>query len=141
MDQIQCNADFADYLVAAGACQQDLADKMSKRAKSSWSPLGMLLINTGVLRMKDVAKILSVQAESPKRLFGDVAVELGLCTEPDIQEAIQVQARECPHVLDLAFESDEVDQVLLISAVKMYVRQTERVLDRLNDALLETSTS
>ena len=137
MDQLTFNPEFAEYLVATGACDRTVADEMINVAGRAWIPLGMILVREKFLRLKQIAKILAFQADDPHSLFGDVAVHLGFCTSEQIKEAMNIQRRECPHVLDLALDDARVDQDKLHEAMRVYIRYAERMLDRLSDALLE----
>lgn len=88
--------------------------------------------------MKEVGRVLTAQADHPKVLFGSMAVELGLCTEADINDVIAAQKKRCPHVLDLALADERVNSEKLMVAVKAYIRHAEEMLARLDDAVLES---
>ncbi len=96
----------------------------------------MVLVETKKLRIRDIAKILSAQSEEPCCLFGDAAVRIGICTHEEIQEALEYQQKNCPHVLDLAMEDERVDQKVLMQALRRYLRHAERLIDRMTDALV-----
>ena len=135
MDQMQSNPEFANFLVAYGACSQDLANEMTQKSNYSWTPLGMILIESKKLRMRDVGQILTVQADNPTKLFGALAVELGLCEQADLEEAMIAQRGQCPNIFDLALEEEGVDQKKLMLAVREYIRSSERTLARMSEAL------
>lgn len=137
MDQLLANTDFAQHLVAFGACSQQVADELTQKAKKAWVPLGMMLVNAGKLRMKQVGEILKYQADDPKALFGDIAVKLGFVTNDELSEALHAQASRCPHVLDMAAADERIDREKYQEALRSYVRHVERRLDRLNDAVIE----
>jgi chain length determinant protein tyrosine kinase EpsG len=52
--------------------------------------IGVILVDTGRLSVKDAEKILRLQKEQGKR-FGDAAIELGLVTQDDIRFALSQQ--------------------------------------------------
>ena len=136
MDQMYANPDLADFLVNHKACSRELANDISSTSEEGWVPLGMILINSGKLNMRQVGAILSAQADAPGKLFGNQAIELGHITQEELAEALAAQADQCPHVLDLALGNEGVDQKILILAVREYIRFNERTLARISDSLI-----
>ena len=136
MDQLQAKTGLAVQLVKTKACTEDVADELVKASLEQWIPLGMILVKRKKLRIRDLSRILSYQALNPRELFGDVAVLLGICTEADITDALRHQDMHCPHVLDLALHDERVDQARLMQAIRLHIRGVERLVDRLDDALL-----
>ena len=141
LDQITVNTSIADWLVEHECCDRSTVEQMATQSREAWVPLGMILLREKNLSLKEVFSVLSEQAVRPKALFGDLAVELGACTAEQIDEAMATQREDCPHVLDLALASPEIDNEKLLPALVMYVRQIERVLDRLMDAVGERTTA
>ncbi|MBI1382404.1 MAG: hypothetical protein GC161_15105 [Planctomycetaceae bacterium] len=131
MEQVNPNVTLASFLLLHGACDASIAKELSEVCRNKWLPLGAILRRDAGLKMKDVARILSAQADEPTVLFGDMAVRLGICKREEIEAARVAQAEECPHVIDLALADPRVDQERVMNALREYLRYTERVLDQL----------
>ncbi len=131
MEQMHANHTLAHFLVHTGACSQEVADEFRQTARKNWKPLGLFLRETCGLSLKDIARVLGEQAMRPTMLFGDLAVELGVCTREQIDAARTMQRQECPHVLDMALADPRVDRDKCLAALRDYVRFTERMLDQL----------
>lgn len=136
MDQLAANTQFASSVVRFGLCDQEQADRIAHQVSRRWMPLGKILIRTKKLTIKQSGAVFSEQADQPRKLFGELAVELGFCTQEDVDEAIVYQRTECPHVLDLVMSESDVDPEKLLTAAADYIRYTERVI-----AQLETITN
>lgn len=54
-------------------------------------PLGQLALYRGVLGVQDVVLILDAQLEQPHMRFGELAVDLGLCSPQDIEALLTEQ--------------------------------------------------
>jgi hypothetical protein len=70
--------------------------------------IGQLAIEEGILSARDVFKVLRCQSDLPNERFGEIAVELGLMTEDQLQHLLMVQSNRKPPLLDVL-----VDQGLL----------------------------
>ncbi|MCP5003688.1 MAG: hypothetical protein GY941_07005 [Planctomycetes bacterium] len=68
-----------------------------------------------MLTIKQIVKILYVQADTPK-LFGEIAVELGYITEADVKILLRKRKKRIPDIEDILVEmgkisSNEIDDL------------------------------
>lgn len=106
---------FGLYLVKQGTitAEQYVAGLESQLA--SRPQVGALAIEIGKLSVKEVFQILRVQADRPKKKFGEIAVEAGLLTSEDLAIVLyhqSVRVRPLSEILvEMGFTSQrEIDQ-------------------------------
>lgn len=131
MEQLQANLTLAHFLVRSGACTEDVANEFRETAARRWKPVGYFLNLSGAMTMKQIFRVLGEQALRPTEVFGELAVEMGVCTREDVDRAREMQSAECPHVFDLALADSRVDREKCMMAVREYMRFAERTLDQL----------
>lgn len=137
MEQMQANHTLAHFLVRNGACTEEVANEFRQAAAHSWKPVGHYLRVSCGLTMKQIAQVLGEQAMRPTTLFGELAIELGICTREQVEQARELQRAECPHVMDLALKDPRVDREKCLIAVREYMRFAERMLDQLGQQFPE----
>ena len=66
--------------------------------------VGTVAIEIGKLSMKEVFQILRDQADSPTKMFGEIALELGLLTEEDLAVILFHQSTGVPPFSEILVE-------------------------------------
>lgn len=91
-------------LSAGWASLDDLVDAAAAR-RAQRPTIGQLLLTHRKLTVRQVFAVLAEQATSGK-LFGEIAVDMGLITQADVHQALQLQASLCPTLLQVLVSRD-----------------------------------
>ena len=124
-------SEVLDLLQACDVIDEATANDLRERIPESRPLLGRILLDRHWLTMHQVAKILARQADDPSSLFGQIAVELGFCSQSQIDEAWAEQRRRAPHAFELAYEHPGIDRDRLIQVLMVYVRHLEATVAEL----------
>ncbi len=127
---------FWTALQEAGGYEDELIQNLRHKVKArGWKPLGAILIRSGFMTVRQVAGLLSMQADEPEMRIGDLAVREGYCTPEHIQQALQQQREGNSGPVDVLLEDERVDDVHLMQALKAYVGHLEGRISMLSKEL------
>ncbi len=95
-------------------------------------PIGKVLLDAKVLTPVQLMRVLATQSETPKKRFGEIAVELGYCGEQEIEWALLEQLRTGDHPLDQIALRADTDAEEFVDLLLAYVHQLESRLYELD---------
>lgn len=93
--------DFVQYLRDRELISPQLGDEVRKAARTEKVPLGRLLLDAGAITVRDLMKILALQADSPHERFGEIALRTKVITSTQLESALRLQATVRPHQLEI----------------------------------------
>jgi hypothetical protein len=82
--------DFLDFLVQRGHLAPQRRDAIRQATRSAREPIGAIAFSHGLLNGEDVDLILSEQ-RGQHRPFGQIASELGMLTQAQVQSLVRIQ--------------------------------------------------
>ena len=103
--------------------------------ESPWIPLGKIMMREGVLTVRQVMGLVSIQADEPNIRIGDLAVREGLCTPEDIARCLDVQRQSAPGPIQLLLRDERVSSDRLMNSLVGYIHHLEGRLTSLTEAL------
>ena len=93
--------EFGLYLTKKGVITAEQLVAALERQHSKLVPIGQLAMEEGVLSARDVFDILRCQCDWPHDRFGDMAVNLGLLSQPELERLLIIQAERKPPLTDI----------------------------------------
>lgn len=117
--------DFVQFLLEREEIGQRYADQVRQRAKEERAPIGQLLIRRGVLRVKEVMKVLELQAETPGVRFGDLAVQAGYLTARELESVLAYQRSHRLHQVEIIYSENLMGETRCSHLVISYIRYLE----------------
>lgn len=118
-------ANFCDCLVKEGLLSEQTAREVLQASAASSPAIGKLLLDHGLLDLRQLMHVVSLQADAPQRRFGELAVDLGYVKQHDLLEILRVQAVLRRHPAELLLERDPPGQAALLRALILYVKHLE----------------
>jgi hypothetical protein len=122
---------FATYLYRRGLVTAEQVIEASIRQSDRQIPLGQLALELKKLSIKQVGKVLRVQAEESRR-FGQLAVQMGFLTEYDVAYLLMVQNDRLPSLGQILVEMRAIDRQTLEAEFRIAQRAAVE-----NDEVLE----
>lgn len=104
------------------------AETLAARVRDGWIPLGKILRQQGSITMGQLMDLLQEQASSPHSRLGELAVRLEMCSQADVNRALQTQRETSPHLIDLLAREGHCDPDRLCRSLARYVRRLEERL-------------
>lgn len=114
-------------MVAEELLSHDVAEEVCVSARRHNPLFGEVLVTARVLRMGQLMKVLERQACDPGARLGEVAVELGFCTETDVRWALARQAELCRHPLEELNGRGLVSQGALLQFLIGLIQRDEKL--------------
>ncbi len=114
-----------ERMVAEDLLSRDVAEDVCVSAQRNNPLLGEVMVASRVLRMGQLMKVLERQACDPGARLGEVAVELGFCTETDVRWSLTKQAELCRHPLEELNERGLVSQGALLQFLMGWIKRKE----------------
>ena len=134
--------EFWRVLLDYGALNENLVGEFKKMIRECpRKPLGQILVRKGFLSVKQMATLISLQAEEPESFLGDLAVREGYCTEEQVNAALSIQAEVSPGSVGLLAADDRVMNDKLLAAVASYLHHLEGRVQILREALNEKTAA
>lgn len=134
-EDLPIDEQFWKELLDHGALNDDLlAEYRQTVAKRPWKPLGRILIDEGILTLRQVAGLFQIQADEPGMRLGDLAVREEYCTVEEIQHALSLQSRTSPGPIELMLRDFRISDENLMDALIGYVHYLEAVVHGLRRA-------
>lgn len=93
--------DFAKYLLDRKLVAHDVAERIRDTSENARVPVGRLLLEAGVLTMREVMQVLSLQGEAPGLRFGEIAMREGLIDTAQLEAALRRQATARRHQIEV----------------------------------------
>ncbi len=117
---------FWENVLATSELDDDTRDTIRQHFEGrNRVPLGKILIQRGFMNLKQVSRLLQIQATEMTMRIGDLAVREGYCTPRQLREAIDVQhALNFESILELIATS-QVDANQLVEGLLRYVHHLE----------------
>ena len=113
-------------LATSKALDLELVEEYRSAVKTRpWVPLGRILMQLGLLRTREVFRLLERQADEPDMRLGDLAVHEGLCTVEHVRQALRIQREQYPGPIELLLRDSRVDSEGLLEALVGYVHHLE----------------
>ena len=127
---------FLDHLLERGLISQSGHTDLSQWSRHSRIPLGMLAVHHGLLTGEDIDSILDAQRSSFK-LFGELAVEMGLLNEAHVPVLLDIQAFQlaCSAAQGVALSGAMSLPAVLVELGDFVSRCPEMVLEHSCNAL------
>ena len=114
---------FWQELVDHGALDRQLVTEYQVTlAMKPWRPLGQVLLEEGLLTLKQVAALVGMQADEPGVRLGDLAVR-----------------EESPGPIELMLRDHRVDDDAMVNALVGYLQHLEGKVTALREALARTT--
>ena len=106
--------------------------KALNNQKKSRLPIGTVAVMERFLTYKDVYAVLNKQLDEPEKNFGEIAKELGLLNQEEIEKITGLQKEKNPHVGEILVENGVFDKEKLHEELNIFLRieeseQTERL--------------
>ena len=124
-DPLDSMQDFWIYLGRSSDIPREILDEFEERHRKLWCPLGKVMLDLGMLRMKDVIRLLDLQFDEPQVRFGELAVREGLLTPEQLEEAIEHHRAHCPHPFEMLWSDERVESDPVFEALMGYARFLE----------------
>lgn len=117
-------------LVAHGVLERELVEAFRLATPGDpWVPLGKVMLDEGVITLRQVMDVLAAQSAAPEARFGEIAVRDGHCTVADVRRCLDIQARETPGSIEYALADVDVPPGRVIAALASYARYLERRIE------------
>ncbi len=116
-----------ERMVAEDLLSRDVAEDVCASAQRHNPLFGEVMVTSRVLRMGQLMKVLERQACDPSARLGEVAVELGFCTETDVRWGLTKQAELCRHPLEELNERGLVSQGALLQFLVGLIKRNEKL--------------
>jgi len=97
-------SDFVQYLSDRQLLSEELAGRIRVASATGRIPVGRLLLEAGVLKMREVMHVLALQGEMPGVRFGEIAMREGLVDTIQLEAALRKQATARKHQLEVVRE-------------------------------------
>ncbi len=117
--------DFVQYLRDRGLVSDALAASIRAQSADERIPLGRLLLEQGAMTVRDVMKLLTMQADAPSLRFGELAIREGLITCGQLEAALMRQRSARNHQIDVVRKLALLTPCELQGLVVDYVRFLE----------------
>ncbi|MFQ5561105.1 MAG: hypothetical protein ACE5FU_11045 [Nitrospinota bacterium] len=108
---------FEAYLVNSGLINEEDLHEAMDRLRKARIPIGKLALMEGKLTMKQIFQILGEQASyraysatKGYKRFGEIAVELGLLAEEDIESLLKKQEKGQKSIGDILIEMGAIEK-------------------------------
>jgi hypothetical protein len=116
---------FGEFLVNRGVVTEDQILKALDYQRKNRLPIGTVAIMEKFLSIKNVYVILNKQVEKPGKMFGQIAVELGLITGEELLKILELQKEKNPNLGEILVEQGVLDKEQLFEVLNIYVRIRE----------------
>lgn len=117
---------FGEFLQQTGLAKAETVAKALRVQAQERMPMGELAVRSDVLTDREVSIVLSVQARTPGRLFGEIAVDYGFLTQPEV-DGLEVRQRLTRRPLgEVLVAMGVLGDEQLQRALERYRRQTGR---------------
>lgn len=120
---------FCEFILARGILSQDQVELLKKEARAEAMPLGKILVTSGVMKVKDVMRVLAIQSENRGERFGDIAIRLGLVNADQVGAALRQQESLKKHPAEVLLRNKFVDAATWNELIVDYVGVLERKID------------
>lgn len=114
-------------MVAEDLLSPEVAAEVSEAAQRHNPLLGEVLVHARVLRMGQLMKVLERQACEPGSRLGEVAVELGFCTDADVRWGLTQQAERYRHPLEELRGRGLVSEGVLLQFLIGLIKRNEKL--------------
>ena len=118
----------------ASECSLDealVSQHQARVVQEKQRPIGAILVEKGYLNVKQVARLLGLQADEPHMLLGELAVREGFCEPEEVAYARRRQRELLLGVKQSAIDENDPAEVQRLNAVLAYAKFLERELYRL----------
>ncbi len=111
---------FGEYLIQRGLMTEEDLHKALDIQTSERTPLGQLAVEQSFLNRKDLFRVLNEQRKTKEKSkrFGDVAVELGIMTEKQLNELLKIQAENRKLIGAILVSTGVISGAQLVEALK-----------------------
>ncbi len=113
---------FGEFLIRKGVATEEQVLKALDEQKKNRLPIGTVAVMDKFLSIKDVYIILNKQIQDPEKKFGEVAVELGLLTEQELEKILEIQFEKNPNVGEILVRHGVMDKERLFEELNAFVR-------------------
>ncbi|MBV1859931.1 MAG: hypothetical protein KUG77_16080 [Nannocystaceae bacterium] len=117
--------DFCKFLVDRGLLDTGQAEAVRYRSAGERTAIGQVLVMRGVLTVRQVMNVLSLQADLPDVRFGELALRAGYLTTVELEEALKFQAAHRRHQIAVVTQDGQLERPELEAAVVAYVHFLE----------------
>lgn len=122
--------EFCQYLAETNQLPPTDVEQLQRLVHRSRPQIGRVLIELGVMDLRQVMKVMSVQAEEPQTRFGDLAVRCGYLTRDQLDHALAEQRRLTRHAAEIMHRESMLSDEALVKALIGYARGLEDRLQR-----------
>ena len=120
---------FCEFILARGILSLEQVELLKKEARAESMPLGKILVTSGVMKVKDVMRVLAIQSENRGERFGDIAIRLGLVNADQVGSALREQESLKKHPAEVLLRNKFVDVATWNELIVDYVGVLERKID------------
>ncbi|OIP62213.1 MAG: hypothetical protein CO150_08715 [Nitrospirae bacterium CG_4_9_14_3_um_filter_53_35] len=119
---------FGEFLIKRGVATEEQIVKALDEQKKIRLPLGTVAVTNHFLSIKDVYAVLNRQVEDPEKKFGEIALELGLLTEQELDKIIELQYEKNPNIGEILVRRGVLNKERLFEELNAFVRIKGAVL-------------
>lgn len=116
---------FGLYLLSQGLLTSDELVEGLKKQEESLPPLGQLAIEEGMLSVRDVFRVLRVQADFAVEQFGQTAIDLNLLSRRQVAELLLLQSDRRTPLAEVLVEAGIIDQETINQQLATYRQNLE----------------
>ena len=121
----KCSSGFCRYLVDQGLLSEEDVERLEAGSRERGMRLGQLLLKDRALSLKQVLTVLERQEDEPGRLFGELAVDEGLLSREQLEQALVRQRISRPHPAEVILEMGALEPRALLEALISYAKILE----------------
>lgn len=120
-----------NYLEREGLIDLAMRDRLAKTVSQGWRPLGRVLVEMGYLSVKELMRLLAIQADEPSAYLGSLAVREGYCTQSQIEQALRLQRSTTAGVYQFLTSVGGLSPEQLFDSTANYIRHLETLVSSL----------
>lgn len=120
--------DFAQFLIDRDAIDEAHATEIRRISAGERVPIGQLLMQSGMLSVRQIMRVLEMQADAPSERFGQLAVRAGYITMRQLEDGLQLQQRTRRHAIEVVARMGLLREQHLLELAVAYVALLELTL-------------
>ena len=125
---------FVDFLVEQGLLELDEQQALIADAQQRQDLLGHVMLKERILSLRQMCKLLRIQANEPGLQIGPLAVREGMISQGTLEAVVRFQARTTQHPVDTLVVSERLSQAELMAALVDYVKRVDAEIEHIRRA-------
>ncbi|MBK8717433.1 MAG: hypothetical protein IPN32_22210 [Deltaproteobacteria bacterium] len=120
--------DFAQFLLDREAIDAAQAAEVRRACEGERVPIGQLLMQSGMLSVRQIMHVLELQADAPTEKFGQLAVRCGYISMRQLEDGLGMQQRTRRHAIEVVSRMGLLRPDQLVELSGAYVALLELTL-------------